>query len=71
MLLGNGGTTAFWDAAACGLVRERALHLAYGEFLRKFATVDPRERRSSPSRSWCRPKGLALRPSRGGTPRRT
>ncbi|MGI8659809.1 MAG: phosphoserine transaminase [Thermoleophilaceae bacterium] len=37
--LGNGGTTAFWDAAACGLVAERALHLAYGEFSRKFATV--------------------------------
>ena len=39
VLLGNGGTTAFWDAAACGLVRERALHLAYGEFSRKFASV--------------------------------
>ena len=37
--LGNGGTTAFWDAAAFGLVRERALHLVYGEFSRKFATV--------------------------------
>src|SRR4051794_4093035 len=24
--LGNGGTTAFWDAATCGLVTERALH---------------------------------------------
>src|SRR5579864_7023908 len=35
--LGNGGTTAFWDAATCGLVRERALHLAYGEFSAKFA----------------------------------
>ncbi len=35
--LGNGGTTAFWDALACGLVRERALHLAYGEFSSKFA----------------------------------
>jgi phosphoserine aminotransferase len=39
VVLGNGGTTAFWDAAACGLVRERALHLAYGEFSRKFASV--------------------------------
>src|SRR3954468_20143648 len=29
--LGNGGTTAFWDAAAAWLVRERALHLVYGE----------------------------------------
>jgi phosphoserine aminotransferase len=37
--LGNGGTTAFWDAAAAGLVRERALHLTYGEFSNKFATV--------------------------------
>jgi phosphoserine aminotransferase len=37
--LGNGGTTAFWDAAAAGLVRKRALHLTYGEFSQKFATV--------------------------------
>ena len=37
--LGNGGTTAFWDAAAAGLVRERSLHLAYGEFTSKFAKV--------------------------------
>jgi len=35
--LGNGGTTAFWDAATCCLVRERALHLVYGEFSSKFA----------------------------------
>ncbi|HEX3451744.1 MAG TPA: phosphoserine transaminase, partial [Solirubrobacteraceae bacterium] len=37
--LGNGGATAFWDAAAFGLVRERSLHLAFGEFSQKFATV--------------------------------
>jgi phosphoserine aminotransferase len=35
--LGNGGTTAFWDAAATSIVRERALHLVYGEFSSKFA----------------------------------
>jgi len=35
--LGNGGATAFWDAATCCLVRDRALHLAYGEFSAKFA----------------------------------
>ncbi|MDQ3849297.1 MAG: phosphoserine transaminase [Actinomycetota bacterium] len=35
--LGNGGTTAFWDAAVAGLVRRRALHLTYGEFSEKFA----------------------------------
>ena len=37
--LGNGGTTCFWDAAAFGLIAERSLHLAYGEFSQKFATV--------------------------------
>jgi phosphoserine aminotransferase len=37
--LGNGGTTAFWDAAALSLVRERALHLTFGEFSRKFSDV--------------------------------
>jgi phosphoserine aminotransferase len=36
--LGNGGTTAFWDAATAGLVRNQALHLAYGEFSAKFAS---------------------------------
>jgi phosphoserine aminotransferase len=35
--LGNGGTTAFWEAACAWLVRERALHLTYGEFSQKFA----------------------------------
>jgi phosphoserine aminotransferase len=35
--LGNGGTTAFWDAATAGLVRRRALCLTYGEFSQKFA----------------------------------
>jgi len=37
--LGNGGATAFWDAAACGLIKERSLHLTYGEFSQKFASV--------------------------------
>ena len=35
--LGNGGTTAFWEAAAAWLVRDRSLHLSYGEFTQKFA----------------------------------
>jgi phosphoserine aminotransferase len=39
VVLGNGGTTAFWDAAAAWLVRERPLHLVYGEFTGKFAKV--------------------------------
>jgi phosphoserine aminotransferase len=39
IVLGNGGTTAFWDAAALGLVRRRALHLTFGEFSAKFGRV--------------------------------
>jgi phosphoserine aminotransferase len=39
VVLGNGGATAFWDAAAFGLIADRAMHLAYGEFSQKFATV--------------------------------
>ncbi len=35
--LGNGGTTAFWEAACAWLIRERSLHLTYGEFSQKFA----------------------------------
>ncbi len=39
VILGNGGATAFWDAAAFGLVRDRSLHLTYGEFSAKFASA--------------------------------
>jgi len=39
VVLGNGGATAFWDAAAFGLVRERSEHLVFGEFSAKFADV--------------------------------
>ncbi len=39
VIVGNGGSTAFWDIAAFGLVRERAQHLAFGEFSSKFAAV--------------------------------
>jgi phosphoserine aminotransferase len=35
--LGNGGTTAFWESACAWLIRERSLHLTYGEFSSKFA----------------------------------
>ena len=40
--LGNGGTTAFWDAAAFGLIAERSQHLSFGEFSAKFASVTAR-----------------------------
>jgi phosphoserine aminotransferase len=35
--LGNGGTTAFWDAATFCLVEARSQHLSFGEFSSKFA----------------------------------
>ncbi len=38
VVLGNGGTTAFWDAATIGLVRQRSAHGTYGEFSAKFAS---------------------------------
>ncbi len=37
VILGNGGTTAFWDMATLGLVRRRSQHLSFGEFSSKFA----------------------------------
>ena len=56
VVLGNGGTTAFWDAAAFGLVSQRSQHLSFGEFSAKFARVtqsapwlaDPSVRASEP-----------------------
>jgi phosphoserine aminotransferase len=39
VILGNGGSTAFWDAAAFGLIDERSLHLSFGEFSAKFASA--------------------------------
>lgn len=39
VLLGNGGATAFWDAAAFGLIDKKSLHLTYGEFSSKFASA--------------------------------
>src|SRR3712207_1195220 len=38
VVLGNGGTTAFWDAATIGLIRNRSAHGTYGEFSAKFAS---------------------------------
>jgi phosphoserine aminotransferase len=39
VVLGNGGTTAFWDIATLNLVRSRAQHLVFGEFSSKFAAA--------------------------------
>ena len=37
ILVGNGGSTAFWDAAAFGLIERRSQNLVFGEFGGKFA----------------------------------
>ncbi len=37
VVLGNGGTTLFWDAATFGLVDAKSQHLVFGEFSSKFA----------------------------------
>src|SRR3954470_9580514 len=39
VLLGNGGTTVFWDAATFGLIERRSQHLIFGEFSSKFAAA--------------------------------
>ncbi|MEO6988800.1 MAG: phosphoserine transaminase [Aquihabitans sp.] len=37
VILGNGGTTTFWDAAVFGLIEQKSQHLTFGEFSSKFA----------------------------------
>lgn len=39
VVLGNGGSTAFWDAASFGLIEKRAENLSFGEFGSKFAAA--------------------------------
>jgi phosphoserine aminotransferase len=39
VVLGNGGSTAFWDIATFGLIEKRSQHLVFGEFSSKFASA--------------------------------
>ena len=39
VILGNGGSTAFWDVATFGLIESRSQHLVFGEFSSKFAAA--------------------------------
>ena len=39
VVLGNGGSTAFWDIATLGLIEDRSQHLVFGEFSSKFASA--------------------------------
>ena len=67
IVLGNGGTTVFWDVATFGLVERRSQHLVFGEFSSKFAdacAAAPHPRR--PRRS-SRPTPATI-PMRSPTP---
>ncbi len=39
VVLGNGGSTVFWDIATFGLIEQRSQHLVFGEFSSKFASA--------------------------------
>ena len=39
VVLGNGGSTAFWDIATFGLIEKKSQHLVFGEFSSKFAAA--------------------------------
>jgi phosphoserine aminotransferase len=66
VVLGNGGSTAFWDAATFGLVRERALHLDLRRVLGEVRRVD--EGRPVPRRPGDRQGRAGLRPGPAGRP---
>jgi phosphoserine aminotransferase len=59
VVLGNGGSTAFWDAAAFGLIRHRSQHVHIGEFSAKFTAItrgapflaEPSVRQASPGQA--------------------
>jgi phosphoserine aminotransferase len=67
VVLGNGGTTAFWDAATIGLIRQRSAHGTYGEFSAKFASgVAEAPFLDAPVISKADPGSLALPPAEAG-----
>ena len=39
VVLGNGGSTAFWDIATFALIEKKSQHLSFGEFSSKFASA--------------------------------
>ena len=57
--LGNGGTTAFWDALAFGMIRERSLHLTYGEFSSAVCSERKAGCQRSPAPSSCSIRAIA------------
>ena len=77
VVLGNGGSTLFWDVATLGLVRERAQHLVFGEFSAKFAAAtaaapflaDPRVIQAPPGGLSTSTRGRTTRRPPGSWPR--
>lgn len=65
IILGDGGSSAFWDAAAFGLIEHRSQHLSFGEFGSKFAAaakapwLEAPDVRSAPGGSLASPAALA------------
>src|SRR3954466_8040560 len=67
VVLGNGGTTAFWDAAIFGLIRDRSAFGAYGEFSAKFASgAAEAPFLADPVIAAAEPGSLALPPGQAG-----
>ncbi|WP_319946614.1 phosphoserine transaminase [Cellulosimicrobium cellulans] len=62
VVLGNGGSTAFWDVATACLVRSRAQHAAFGEFGAKFAAATTAAPFLEPSQVISAPAGTVALP---------
>lgn len=59
VVLGNGGSTAFWDAAAFGLIEKRSQNMTFGEFGGKFAKAAAAPWLSAPDVRSAEPGSLA------------
>ncbi|QTE31596.1 phosphoserine transaminase [Pengzhenrongella sicca] len=68
VVLGNGGSTMFWDVATLCLIRDRAQHAGFGEFGAKFAAATSRAPfLAEPTLRSAEPGGLALPEFEDGT----
>ena len=59
--LGNGGTTAFWDAATFGLIEWKSQHCSFGEFSAKFAAAADAAPHLAPPDVISAPAGISCR----------
>ncbi|MFC0680904.1 phosphoserine transaminase [Lysobacter korlensis] len=66
VVLGNGGSTAFWDAAAFALIERRSSHLSFGEFGSKFAAAARAPWLQTPKVAEAPGGSLAVIEARGG-----